>query len=192
MWRLVNRQARPANGHLRRVSGQSQLGNCQWRFAVPRVLPNNFQALIAIARSSLHMTQEEFGAAMLSSTRTVARWEKGQSTLVGTDLIRAARLVHRGDRELADHMARQAGTDLVRLGLEQPSPKPEAHPVHPALHVADLMLCSAARAIGSTPEEVRPALQAAIRRALALGVTLDEVDQALQAPPEEAPVPPNP
>jgi hypothetical protein len=56
-------------------------------------------------------------------------------------------------------------------------------PYPPTRLVIDSVVCAAAEALGTPPAAVRPVVQAAFARARGLGVSVDEVDDALSGKP---------
>ena len=155
--------------------------------------PSNLRALIEHARSRLGETQAGFAIRVDSSKRTVSRWQTGRSTPASFQLVRIAREVYPLDGALAVALATAAGTDLLATGIEVPEPPrvevaepPPAPPPKPARpgasveHLVDSVLCAAAAAVLTTPQAIRPAIAAAFERAIAVGLTPEEVSSALQ------------
>lgn len=133
-------------------------------------------ALMTAARSRLGDSQAQFAARFGLSAKTIARLERGKATLTPEMLSQASRLVVGEDRELARQLAREAGVE-VPAGT---SAAPAAVTRSPTReHLADSVVCAAASAMGSPPEPVRSALHAACVRAKAMGLSLDDLDQAL-------------
>jgi hypothetical protein len=148
-----------------------------------RTLPSDPMGLLFEARRLLSLSRNGFAQAIGSSSRTMSRWNSGQAAPSPFNAREAAKLVYKLDRELALQLARAGHTDLVALGLEKaPKPAPPPPPTRPQAsmaHLADSVVCAAAEAISITPRAVRPALLEAFRRARAVGLTLEEVEQAL-------------
>jgi hypothetical protein len=54
-----------------------------------------------------------------------------------------------------------------------------------ARHLVDSVVCAAAEAMQTPPHVMRPALVAAFERAIALGMTADDVLKAMAEPPKK-------
>jgi transcriptional regulator with XRE-family HTH domain len=137
------------------------------------------RTLVALARSTLGMTQQELGGALGASHRTAARWEAGHSTLLPPALAKLAALVHPRDAALAAEIAAAAGQTLESLGIVAPPQPPAAPPPLPASLLVDAVVCVAADALGAAPATLRQALFAAFRRARELRLSVDDVEAAL-------------
>ena len=147
--------------------------------------------LIARALSATALTQKEFGELLGVHRRTVIRWLGGGTTLLPSQCQKIAIASYARDRELAADMAARAGTTLGELGLEKPPPPPLPPPAPPAppprpapssRHMVDSIVCAAAEAMQMTPQAARPGLLAAYERTCALGMSAEEVLQALALP----------
>ena len=146
------------------------------------------------ARSLLLLSQRTLGDLLGISRRTVQRWDAGRSHPSPFDLQKLAHAVHPKDPSLAAKLAKAAGTTLEALGLarvppaSQPSPAPPAGPSPPALpalttrHLVDIVVCAAAEALDVPPPAVRPVLLAAFRKAREVGLKVEDVEGALDAP----------
>jgi transcriptional regulator with XRE-family HTH domain len=140
---------------------------------------------------ALKMSQGEFGSALGSSKRTASRWDAGKSTPGPDALARLAALLVPVDRALAGEVAGEAGQTLASLGLEPPapaappapSPVPSGPPPVSPRERVDLVILAAVEGSGLLPSAVRPVLQAAVKRARELGLSLDAIDEALKAKP---------
>ncbi|MGH7438877.1 MAG: helix-turn-helix domain-containing protein [Polyangiaceae bacterium] len=152
--------------------------------------------LVRAARSALGMTQLEFGSALGSSTRTAKRWENGSSH-PGATLTRIIALLVPVDRELAEEIANEEAPLFEVLGIPKPV-VPPASPAAPAAPVpaapasraterdlADVVLCATAEQSDLPPRALRPLLHAAFARARALGLTVEQLDEAF-APSADA------
>jgi hypothetical protein len=105
-----------------------------------------------------------------------------------------ARAVHPEDAVLAAKVAAEGGQTLEGLGLVRPEPPPRAappapppRPFPPTRLVAESVVCAAAEAMQAPPAVMREVLRAAFARAQALGLSLDEMNEALSPPAEAAP-----
>jgi hypothetical protein len=125
------------------------------------------------------------------SRRTVSRWSSEGTRLHRDKLVVVAQIALDHDPSLAAEIAAAAGETLVSLGLEAPSPPEATRPIaaapvappiakvrpHPKL--ADAVVCAAAESIDVSPRLARRALLAAIQAAREVGMTMDEIEQAL-------------
>jgi len=146
-------------------------------------------AVLGDARRALGMTQAQLADLLGSSKRTVQRWETSRAHPYAPDLTKLARHVHPHDAEVAAELAAAMGQTLESLGLVVPPPPPP--PLQPPLpagpppmprHLAvDAVVCVASEALGAVPNAVRGVLLAAFRRARELGLSCEEVEQALDA-----------
>jgi transcriptional regulator with XRE-family HTH domain len=161
----------------------------------PEVTP-----LVVRSRIALGLTQKQLGAMFRASVRTAHRWEGGKAYPSVEQLLHLARTVLPVDAQLAGQLAVQAGTTLQAMGLvEAPSPpvvvappplapQPPPRPFPPIGLMIDSILVAAGDAIedSAAPPIARPVLRGVLRaafsRARALGVTIDEVDDALALP----------
>lgn len=135
--------------------------------------PKQLSALLYRAQLALGMTQAEFGELIGVSRRTIIRWSPNASP-IPQHLHEVARAVHPLDSGLAAEVAVAAGTTLEALGVLPATP-----PMQLA-HLVDSIVCAAAEAAGTTPQAIRPALSAALERAEAMGVTVDQVKGVLK------------
>jgi hypothetical protein len=133
------------------------------------------------ARHLLQLNQKELAAALGMSERTGERWMARRSELGKDNLEALARLVHPRDVELAKAIALHAGTTLEALGI-RPAPTRTSRPI-PVSRAVDLVVCAAADALDVSPRTARPAVVAAFRAALELGIDLHDVVAALGQPP---------
>jgi DNA-binding XRE family transcriptional regulator len=146
------------------------------------------------------MTQEELGKVVLSSRKTVGRWETGAATPSPAAAVQIVTLVHPRDPELARAMAADMGETLEALGVVAPPPPPApaappatsaaplpARDARSTAFLVDAVVCAAADAIDAAPKAMRPVVVAAFSRAKAADLSFDDVLGVL-APP--APLPP--
>ena len=156
--------------------------------------PVDLGPLIIRARSTLGMTQEEFGRALGASHRSAQRWDAGDAEPGAHHLQTLVRLLYPKDAALATQIADAIRETPESLGIVQPAPAgppPRSRP--PANLIVESVVCAAAEALALSPASVRPALRAAFERAKAMELTVDEVDAVLspKAPPQtnKAPLP---
>ena len=140
-------------------------------------LGENVRGLLTRSRQALGMTQEQFGTTLGASKRTAQRWDAGQAAPLPEDLHKLARLVCPIDRSLAAQIAKETGETLESLGIVAAAPPPRALP--PTHLMVESVVCAAAEALETRPPAARDALRAAFGRARAMGLTVDEIDDAL-------------
>jgi len=153
--------------------------------------------LLIEAQRLLNLNQEQLANLIGSSRRTVSRWWAHQSWPSNGQLHTIAREIFPLDARLAAAIAHEGGATLEALGLvapaptaaapapapQAPGPPPRTFP--PIALMVDSILHAAiqvARAQSGAPTEaeaVREVLRAAFSRARGLGLTVEEVDQAL-------------
>ncbi len=136
--------------------------------------------LVVLAQQALHMGQRELAEHLGSSQRTASRWAANQASPSERQFEQLAREVHPRDPELASMLARAAGTDITKLVTPPVAPSPPPKPPTTMFH-ADAIVCAAADAMGVAPSVVRPAVAAAIARAKAMGVALEDVAPFLES-----------
>ena len=139
-------------------------------------------------------SQTELAEALGYSRRTGQRWiaHGGPDSWVMQSL---AKLVFPVDTELAEEIAASAGVTMQMLGLARPPPPPAPvppappppppRPVLPA-RVVDAVVCAAAEATASTPQQARPAVLAAFACAEELGLAVEDVTRALRRTPPQS------
>lgn len=128
--------------------------------------------LLVLAQRALGMTQEEFGALIGVSRRTIIRWQPNAQP-IDSQMHTIARAVYPRDPDLAAQFAAGTGTTLEALGIVEAAPS-----LHTS-HLVDSIVCAAAEAAGTPPQAIRPALLAALDRAAAVGLTADQVRSVL-------------
>ena len=122
-----------------------------------------------------------------SSLRTVQRWSAGHGAPYSGDIAKLAAAVHPRDPELARRLAAAAGQTLESLGIVVPPPPPpvqvapERSPLMPLL--VEAVVAAAAEALDVSPRVARPAVLAAIERAKAAELSLDDRLSVLRPPP---------
>jgi DNA-binding transcriptional regulator YiaG len=150
-------------------------------------------ALLADARRALGLNQAQLGDLLGSSKRTVQRWETKRAVASPQELATLAAHVHPHDAETAADLAAAIGQTLESLGIvappapppppaaPPPPPPPPGPPPMPRDLAVDAVVCVASDALGAMPAAVRGGLLAAFRRARMLGLSCEEVEQALGA-----------
>lgn len=165
---------------------------------MPHVPSPDITPLVVRARIALGTTQKAMGERFGCSHRTAARWESGQSHPSNEQIHEMARAVHASDASLAAALAAEGGTTLEALGLvvrappppppppppaPPPGPPPRAFP--PIALMLDSVLLAAIDAAEAHTDSLRErgvvlaVIRAAFARARALGLTLNEVDDAM-------------
>jgi hypothetical protein len=136
------------------------------------------------------MSQREFGPALGASHRTASRWDAGKSSPAEHHLRLLVRLLAPVNPSLANEAAAHIGETLESLGFAAPSAQPatlaQSALAGPAKDLVDIVVCAAAEASDTPPRAMRSLLYVAFRRARQIGLTTEQVEQAL-APEEEAP-----
>ena len=137
------------------------------------------------------MTQLQFGQSLGVSGRTAKRWERGSSH-PGVTLKDIIAMMVPVDRDLAEEIANEAAPlfDALRQPRPQvPPATPEGAQVatpapavpHATVHdLADVVLCAVAEASDLPPRAVRPLLHVAFARAHALGLTVEQLEEAFK------------
>ena len=106
--------------------------------AMPLVRLVDAPGLLTRANTALGMTQEELGALLGVSRRTMVRWQGGRNGPPFEDWIALVRHVHPRHASLAAEIAAELGETLVSLGVEVPpapvnaattAPQPPARPM---------------------------------------------------------------
>ena len=140
------------------------------------------------ARRVLDLNQRTLGEALGLSSRTVQRWD-AHRTVHPLYLGKVALLVHPKDPDLAVRIAHAAGTTMEALGIAPPPPPKPAPPPSPPVrspemtrHMVDVVVCATADALALPPAAVRPALVAALRKSLEVGLTAEDIVSVLEAP----------
>ena len=131
------------------------------------------------ARKALKISQEALADRAGVSRRTVIRWELDRGTPNPDDLAKVLTIIHAHHADHAEAIAVAAGKSLAGFGLA--SPAGNARPAVPPDHVGDGIVAVAAEVLDASPRLVRPALVAALRRARALGLTIEEAERCLVA-----------
>ena len=154
--------------------------------------------LVGRARVALGLTQKQLGEMFRASMRTAHRWEGGEAYPDVDQVLKLARAVFPRDALLAAELAEQAGTTLQAMGLVtpppavSPAPAASAQPARPfppvRLMIDSIVLAAVDAAEGLTPslatrQGVRDILRAGFSRAHGLGLTIEEVNRALEEPP---------
>ncbi len=153
---------------------------------MPTIPDQSILGLVSLAASALSFNNKQLGKFLGLSSRTITRWWNNEASPSGQEVVKILRAVHPKDPALAAKLATELGTTLQALGLAAPAPPPAPPPPRPrppnALMVESIV-CAAAVAQQATPDAVRPILQAAFARARGMGLSVEEVDDALSPSP---------
>ena len=151
--------------------------------------------LVLRASRTLGLTHQGLAALCQTSMRTAQRWSAGRAHPAPEQVKRLASAVLPKDAELAGALARESGTTLVAWGLVSPpapaetsAPQgPPPRPFPPVALMVDSILHSAtqsAEAHAANPtshQAIVEITRAAFARARGLGLTVEEVHDALVA-----------
>jgi len=145
------------------------------------------RALLEHGRAAIGSSQRELAQIMGSSYRTVQRMQAGQSDPSEAQMARLAAAVHPRDPKIAAQIAAAVGETLESLGIvARPSPPPASN--GPALPPEDLVpllaeavVAAAAEVLGISPATMRPALVAALERAVRARLSVEAMHGALTA-----------
>lgn len=172
--------------------------------------------LVALAQQALGLTQGALAEMFQVSRRTITRMANKKVLPTTLQLNVLARAVHPVNPGLAAQLAAEGNETLEGLGIVQPAPppapaaepEPPAPPPPPPVVVApepppapvppprpfpptrlmvESIVCAAAETMQTTPSEVRDVLRTAFARARGLGMTIEEVDDALSPAPVAQP-----
>jgi hypothetical protein len=142
--------------------------------------PQSVRALVSRAQLALSLNQKELGELLGASQRTAQRWAAGQASLDNAQIRQLAIAVHPHDPELAASLASAALETLESLGLGRPAGH-DTVPAGPPLpsdlvpYLVDSVVCAAAEALALSPSVARGALAAALERAKATRLGVDDM-----------------
>jgi|HubBroStandDraft_4_1064222.scaffolds.fasta_scaffold227638_1 transcriptional regulator with XRE-family HTH domain len=175
---------------------QARLVRARVRPSMPFHIGPDISPLVVRARLVLGLTQKELGAMFHASMRTAHRWEGGRSHPDVNQVLKLASAVFPKDAQLAAELAQEAGTTLQAMGLipapaapAAAAPAPPPRPFPPVALMTDSIVLAAVdaaeglTATAATRKDVRDILRAGFARAHELGLTLEEVNLALEVPP---------
>jgi hypothetical protein len=138
------------------------------------------------AQLALHLNQKQLGDLMGSSQRTVQRWCAGHGSPYPPQVTRLAAAVHPRDPDVARRLAAAIGQTLESLGVvAPPTPAPVAAPPPPSPFtplLVEAVVSAAAEALDVSPRLARPAVLAAVERAKAAGLSVDDLLAGLRPP----------
>jgi hypothetical protein len=140
------------------------------------------------AQLALLFNQKQLGELMGSSQRTVQRWYAGQSHPYPWEIAKLVVAVHPHSPEIALRLAEGIGQSLETLGvLPAPSPPPPEPPPSPAPSamaplLAESVVAAAAEALDVSPRVARPGVLAAVERAKAAALSIDDLLALLRPP----------
>jgi hypothetical protein len=155
------------------------------------------RALVTRATRTLGLLQSDLAKLLGVSRRTVQRVVASSTVPSSEYLHTLARAVHPHDAVLAAELAAEGGQTLEGLGIVRPAPpqvapspavlsppEPPPRKPPPARLMVESIVCAAADTMQTPPAAVRDVLRAAFARARGLGLTIEEIDDALSPPPE--------
>jgi transcriptional regulator with XRE-family HTH domain len=159
---------------------------------MPLVLPDpDVAKYLVLAGQALGKSQEQLGEQLGVARRTMSRWVSGDTTPSVGALQKLARLVHPVDAGLASRLAAEGGTTLETLGIvvarPAPPPPPAApeppsippRPFPPVRLMLNAILYASTEASKASSGDVRTVIAAAFECARGLGLTAEEVADAL-------------
>jgi transcriptional regulator with XRE-family HTH domain len=166
---------------------------------MPRIVPGpDVMRLVTQSQIALGLSQEKLGRLLTASRRTISRWVSHQSQPSLRQLQLLAHAVYPQDPALAAALAAETGQTLESLGLVHPAPAmtatpatpppPGPRPYPPTRLIVESVVCAAAETMQATPTAVREVLRAALARAQALGLSVEEMNEALSPAAEATPV----
>jgi len=145
------------------------------------------------AQRVLSLNQKELADLVGSSQRTVQRWVVRRGGLYPDHVTKLAVAVHPRDPALARRLAATIGQTLESMGLVVPpapapvvpaAPPPVASPEpSPSLPLlVESVVSAAAEALDVSPRLARPAVLAAVERAKAAALSVDDLLAVLRPP----------
>jgi transcriptional regulator with XRE-family HTH domain len=146
-------------------------------------------ALVTRAQLALGYSQRRMAAAVETSLRTVQRWSSGKAHPKVVEVRKLAILVHPHDAILAHELASLIRETPESLGLVPPAPTQAAAlttvvaaQLAPNVMgaLAESVVAAAAEALDASPRVARPVLRAALERAKATGLSVDDLLSALR------------
>ncbi|HEY6462513.1 MAG TPA: helix-turn-helix transcriptional regulator [Polyangiaceae bacterium] len=142
------------------------------------------------ATRALHFEQRQLAEFAGVSLRTVQRWSARRGDPSAEHITRLASAAYRVDRDAARRLAAAVGHTPESLGIVPPAPPvlPAPAPQGPATPTAlqrvlvEAVVAGAAEALDVSPRVARPAVLAAMERAKAASLSVDDLLAALRAP----------
>jgi DNA-binding XRE family transcriptional regulator len=151
---------------------------------MPKPARPSLAALLARSQHALGLTQETLGELLGVSRTTMNRWQGGRvGRLIPSHLVTLAGKLVPADLDLASELAVHHNETLETLGLVARAPPPVPAVVAPRValpHLVDSVVCAAADAVSQPPAALRPSLIAALERAQAVGLSVDELVSGLR------------
>ena len=141
-------------------------------------------------------TQRDLADLLGVTRRTVSRWQSGDSAIGTSELQKLARAVHEVDPSLASEIAAEGGTTVHEMGLAVAkgpagaTAQALARPFPPVELLLDGVLHVGVQALTDSQnapplETVKAIVRATVARARGLGLTLEEIEEALSKPPPQ-------
>lgn len=162
---------------------------------MPHIISTGVTPLLVRACMALGLTQRELAELCQTSLRTAQRWGTGASLPSHAQVELLARAVFPKDAALAEALAQEAGASLVAWGiLPPPAPAaalvpagPPPRPFPPVTLMVDSILHAATQSAAThaadpaSHQAILEITRAAFARARGLGLTVEEVHDALVA-----------
>jgi DNA-binding XRE family transcriptional regulator len=133
--------------------------------------------LMIECRMALGLTQKEMGNLVGKTKRTVQRWEDRGALLIAAEVAALVQALRPVRPDLAERIAAILDQSRAEIGLPA-----LAHGTIDATKAdpIEAVVAAAARAIGVTPQAVRPAVAAAFARAVEEGLDVHTVNERLK------------
>lgn len=144
--------------------------------------PPDLMPAVVKAQLTLLLNQKELGELMGSSQRTVQRWYAGRGWPSPDQLTKLVVAVHPRDPDIARRLAATMGHTLESLGVVAPPVQAPAEPSPLMPLLVESVVSAAAEALDVSPRVARPAVLAAVERAKAAALTLDDLLAVLRPP----------
>jgi transcriptional regulator with XRE-family HTH domain len=137
-------------------------------------MPSESAALLVHCQVALGLTQEELAHLLGRNKRTIQRWQESGFEPVADQVETLANALQPVRPDLAEQVRELGKKAAVVAGVTPP-----ARPATP--EVIDAILRAAADAGGTSPEAIRPAITAALRKAEEAGVEVRAIVAALKS-----------
>ena len=158
---------------------------------MPFIPGPTFPSVFVRTQLALGMTQEQMGKLLGVSRRTMSRWSGTIPGVSEQQVYTLARAVHPKDPAIAAELVGHIGHTLESLRIvvppppapPAPPPPPPPRALPPIAAMVESVVCAAADALETKPATVRSALAAAFGRAQTMGLSVQEVVDALSPKP---------
>jgi hypothetical protein len=137
-------------------------------------MPSDSAVLLVHCQMALALTQEELGELLGRTKRTIQRWQESGFDPTANQAETLARALQPVRPDLAEKVLELGRKAAIAAGI--------APPARPATaEVIDAILRAAADAAGTSPEAIRPAITAALLKAVEVGVELEALVAGLKS-----------